>query len=149
LSKQLQETRTALERLQTQQAEDNKAFSKQQKSDEKYHTRKTLLTDRKGDVDRNIRDLGVLPEEAFQKYIDGNLDKVLDSLESTLQSLTIIRYSWSKSCKKLTTASRSSRTLTRRLSSSTTTSRNSEINSSNAEKTSTHLRSRFRSSSRF
>lgn len=82
MSKQLQESRSALERSQAQQAEDNKAFSKQQKSDEKYHTRKTLLTDRKGDVDRNIRDLGVLPEEAFQKYIDGNLDKVFVLLQS-------------------------------------------------------------------
>lgn len=81
LSKQLQESRTALERSQVQQAEDNKTFSRQQKNDEKYHTRKTLLSDRKGDVDRSIRDLGVLPEEAFQKYIDVNLDKVFICFE--------------------------------------------------------------------
>lgn len=62
--------------MQSQQAEDNKAFSKQQKNDEKYHTRKMLLTNRKDDVNRNIRDLGVLPEEAFGKYINEKLDKV-------------------------------------------------------------------------
>ena len=88
LSRQLQESRSALERSQVQQAEDNKAFSKQQKADEKYHTRKTLLSDRKGDVDRNIRDLGVLPEEAFKKYIDVNLDKVFIAFESPCLKLT-------------------------------------------------------------
>lgn len=88
LSKQLQESKTTLERLQVQQAEDNKSFSKQQKTDEKYHTRKTLLTDRKGDVDRNIRDLGVLPEEAFKKYIDANLDKVSVSFGNRCSKLT-------------------------------------------------------------
>ena len=62
--------------MQSQQAEDNKTFSKQQKNDEKYHTRKMLLTTRKDEVNRNIRDLGVLPEEAFAKYINENLDKV-------------------------------------------------------------------------
>jgi structural maintenance of chromosome 3 (chondroitin sulfate proteoglycan 6) len=94
LSKQLQESRTALERAQVQQAEDNKAFSKQQKADEKYHTKKTLLTDRKGDADRDIRDLGVLPEEAFKKYIDVNLDKVFVIFESAhfklMESLGVV-----------------------------------------------------------
>ena len=62
--------------MQSQQAEDNKAFSKQQKSGEKYHTKKVLLTNRKDDVNRNIRDLGVLPEEAFGKYINEKLERV-------------------------------------------------------------------------
>ena len=66
-----------MEKIQSQQAEDNKAFSKQQKSDEKYHGKKALLTTKKDEANRNIRDLGVLPEEAFKKYInEKNLDKV-------------------------------------------------------------------------
>lgn len=65
-----------MEGIQSQKADDNKAFSKQKKNDEKYHARKLLLTNRKEDVSRNIRDLGVLPEEAFAKYIDENLDRV-------------------------------------------------------------------------
>lgn len=70
--------------MQSQQAEDNKTFSKQQKSDEKYHGKKALLTTRKDEVNRNIRDLGVLPEEAFKKYInEKNLDKVLILTEYT------------------------------------------------------------------
>jgi len=76
LGKQLQEFRTALERLQSQQTDDNRAFSKQQKSDEKYHTKKMLLTNRRDEVNRNIRDLGVLPEEAFEKYIGKDAERV-------------------------------------------------------------------------
>ena len=74
--------------MQSQQAEDNKSFSKQQKNDEKYHTRKMLLTNRKDDVNRNIRDLGVLPEEAFGKYINEKLDKVFISFEYAWFKLT-------------------------------------------------------------
>ena len=64
--------------MQSQEAEDNKEFSRQQKNDEKYHTRKALLTNRRDEVNRNIRDLGVLPEEAFgRRYLDEeNIDKV-------------------------------------------------------------------------
>ena len=76
LGKQLQEFRTALEKLQSQQADDNKAFSRQQKNDEKYHTKKMLLTNRRDEVNRNIRDLGVLPEEAFEKYINERPERV-------------------------------------------------------------------------
>jgi len=73
--------------MQSQQAEDNKAFSKQQKHDEKYHNKKALLTTRKDDINRSIRDLGVLPEEAFGKYINENLDKVLILFECARQKL--------------------------------------------------------------
>jgi structural maintenance of chromosome 3 (chondroitin sulfate proteoglycan 6) len=88
LSKQLQESRTASERLQAEQAEDNKTFSKQQKNDEKYHAKKALLNDRKDDVNRNIRDLGVLPEEAFKKYINADLNKVFILFWGALFKLT-------------------------------------------------------------
>ena len=74
--------------MQSQQAEDNKSFLKQQKSDEKYHTKKALLTNRKDDVNRNIRDLGVLPEGAFEKYIYENLDKVSVSFKCLRLKLT-------------------------------------------------------------
>jgi len=74
--------------MQAEQGEDNKAFSRRQKNDEKYHTKKVLLTNRKDDVNRNIRDLGVLPEEAFGKYINEKLDKVFFFFESARFKLT-------------------------------------------------------------
>ena len=35
-----------------------------------------MLLNRKDDCNRNIRDLGVLPEEAFEKYTKEKMDRV-------------------------------------------------------------------------
>lgn len=35
-----------------------------------------MLMSRRDDCNRNIRDLGVLPEEAFEKYITEKLERV-------------------------------------------------------------------------
>jgi structural maintenance of chromosome 3 (chondroitin sulfate proteoglycan 6) len=35
-----------------------------------------MLTSRKEEFTRNIRDLGVLPEEAFEKYTNEKVEKV-------------------------------------------------------------------------
>jgi structural maintenance of chromosome 3 (chondroitin sulfate proteoglycan 6) len=35
-----------------------------------------MLLGRKDECNRNIRDLGVLPEEAFEKYTNEKLDRV-------------------------------------------------------------------------
>ena len=35
---------------------------------ERYLAKRQMLTARKDECSRNIRDLGVLPEEAFEKY---------------------------------------------------------------------------------
>lgn len=51
-----------------------------------------LLGNKRDDVNRNIRDLGVLPEEAFQKYIDVNLDRVTVLFQSVrLQLIGLLR----------------------------------------------------------
>ena len=76
LQTQLQESRASLERLQNQQAEDNRDVSKQQKNTERYLAKKTMLMTRKEECNRNIRDLGVLPEEAFEKYTSEKMDRV-------------------------------------------------------------------------
>lgn len=70
------ELRSKLEALQNQQTEDSRGISKQQKSTERYLAKKQMLLNRKDDCNRNIRDLGVLPEEAFEKYINEKLDRV-------------------------------------------------------------------------
>lgn len=76
MTAQLQEQRTGLENLQNQQAEDSRGISKQQKSTERYMAKKQMLINRKDECNRNIRDLGVLPEEAFEKYTNEKLDRV-------------------------------------------------------------------------
>lgn len=76
LTSQLQEERAALEKIQNQQADDSRGVSKQQKNTERYLAKKQMLVNRKDECNRNIRDLGVLPEEAFEKYTNEKLDRV-------------------------------------------------------------------------
>lgn len=76
LTSRLQELRSKLESMQNQQTEDSRGISKQQKNTERYIAKKQMLLNRKDDCNRNIRDLGVLPEEAFEKYINEKLDRV-------------------------------------------------------------------------
>ena len=72
----LQEHRSSLEVMQNQQAEDGRSMAKQQKSTERYLAKRNLLVNKKDECNRNIRDLGVLPEEAFDKYTNERSDKV-------------------------------------------------------------------------
>jgi structural maintenance of chromosome 3 (chondroitin sulfate proteoglycan 6) len=83
-SKKLQEYRSSLEKYQNQQAEDSAGFTRQQKNAERYHAKKHMLTSRKDECNRNIRDLGVLPEEAFEKYTNEKLDRVNHHLFSSI-----------------------------------------------------------------
>jgi structural maintenance of chromosome 3 (chondroitin sulfate proteoglycan 6) len=58
------------------QRDDTRAFSKQQKLAERYLAKRQMLSSRKDECSRNIRDLGVLPEEAFEKYTKEKSEKV-------------------------------------------------------------------------
>jgi structural maintenance of chromosome 3 (chondroitin sulfate proteoglycan 6) len=64
---ELQELRAASEVAQNQQAEDSRSVRKQQKTTERYLAKRQMLLGGKDECNRNIRDLGVLPEEAFSK----------------------------------------------------------------------------------
>lgn len=72
----VQELRSNLERVQNQQVDDSRTMSKQQKTTERYLAKRHMLVARKDECNRSIRDLGVLPEEAFEKYINEKLEKV-------------------------------------------------------------------------
>lgn len=74
--KKLQAHRKSLEKIQNQQSEDQTGFSRQQKNAERYHAKKQMLSNKKDECNRNIRDLGVLPEEAFEKYTNEKMDRV-------------------------------------------------------------------------
>ena len=90
LTAELQEKRSALEQLQNQQAEDGRGISKQQKSTERYLAKRQMLLNRKDECNRSIRDLGVLPEEAFEKYTNERLDRVSSTITSISAFLTIL-----------------------------------------------------------
>lgn len=68
LTADIQQTSATLESLQRQQTEHARGFARQQKMTERYLAKRQMLSARKDECSRNIRDLGVLPEEAFEKY---------------------------------------------------------------------------------
>jgi hypothetical protein len=78
-----------MENAQQQQSEDGRSVTKLQKNTERYLAKKQMLTARKDECNRNIRDLGVLPEEAFEKYTNEKLDRVCTSRSPSRQSITL------------------------------------------------------------
>ena len=62
------------------QAELNARIEKQQKRVEKSLAKKSILTNQLAEVAKNIRDLGVLPDEAFDKYENMDTKRVSASL---------------------------------------------------------------------
>lgn len=72
---------------QTEQEEVARAIQRHQKRMEKSMTKKSLLNDKNQECQRNIRDLGVLPEEAFEKYQNMASDKALKRLHKINDAL--------------------------------------------------------------
>lgn len=65
-----------LEELQTAQMENSRGILKAQKAVERYITKRQTLLTRKDECNKSIRDLGVLPEEAYTKYVNDSSEKV-------------------------------------------------------------------------
>ncbi|GJJ08490.1 hypothetical protein Clacol_002708 [Clathrus columnatus] len=84
---ELNERRAKLEEILTQQVEDSRGISRQQKNTERYLSKKQVLLSRKEECNKNIRDLGVLPEEAFQKYTNEKIDRLLKKLHTVNEGL--------------------------------------------------------------
>lgn len=62
--------------IQAEQQEESRQMRKMQKNAERYVSRRNLLLHKKEDCTKNIRELGVLPEEAFEKYKNISSEKV-------------------------------------------------------------------------
>lgn len=65
-----------LDDVQSEQVENTRAIMKVQKNAERYLAKRQNLASRKQACELAIRDLGVLPEDAFTKYTGERLDKV-------------------------------------------------------------------------
>ncbi|KAJ7109178.1 RecF/RecN/SMC [Mycena epipterygia] len=87
LQAELQKLRASLEKVQNQQTEDSRNISRQQKTTERYLAKRQMLSGRKDECNRNIRDLGVLPEEAFEKYTSEKLDRLVKKLHAVNEGL--------------------------------------------------------------
>ncbi|KAL7423161.1 Structural maintenance of chromosomes protein 3 [Cryptotrichosporon argae] len=69
-----------LEQLQNEQLESTRAIVRVQKNVERYLTKRQTLVNRRDECSNAIRDLGVLPEEAFSKYTSQKPDKLVKRL---------------------------------------------------------------------
>ncbi|KAI9837733.1 MAG: hypothetical protein M1819_006667 [Sarea resinae] len=72
---------------QREQEETARAIERQQKRMEKNMAKKALLTDKAAECSRNIRDLGVLPEEAFERFEKTNSHVVMKRMNKVNESL--------------------------------------------------------------
>ncbi|KAK2624652.1 hypothetical protein QTJ16_005845 [Diplocarpon rosae] len=70
-----------------QQFETAKAIEKAQKKMEKSVAKKALLTSSAAECAKNIRDLGVLPDEAFEKYADKDSKYITSKLKKVNDAL--------------------------------------------------------------
>ncbi|WVQ82965.1 hypothetical protein IAT38_005101 [Cryptococcus sp. DSM 104549] len=76
-----------LERVQNEQLENTRTIMRVQKNAERYLTKRQTLIARKEECNNAIRDLGVLPDEAFSKYTDQRADKILKRLHKVNDGL--------------------------------------------------------------
>jgi chaperonin cofactor prefoldin len=144
LNVKIQEYAKQLEAVQTQQAEDSRGISRQQKNAERYIAKKQMLASRKDECSKSIRDLGVLPEEAYGKYTKVKLDRVSVRASNGparrffVPDAYMLRSSLSNNSMSSTSRSKSSGTSTRRHSNSTTTSPSSGTSCGSDVKISQH-----------
>ncbi|WVQ96685.1 hypothetical protein IAU59_003791 [Kwoniella sp. CBS 9459] len=76
-----------LNRAQGEQMENTRAILRVQKNAERYLTKRQTLINRREECNNKIRDLGVLPEEAFSKYIEQRSDKIVKRLHKVQEGL--------------------------------------------------------------
>ncbi|GAA5841478.1 hypothetical protein JCM11251_007154 [Rhodosporidiobolus azoricus] len=74
------------EKREAQQADDQRSITRQQKNVERYLAKRQVLLARKDECNKNIRDLGVLPEEAFAETT-ATSEKLLKKLRKVNESL--------------------------------------------------------------
>ncbi|KAH7098435.1 RecF/RecN/SMC protein [Auriculariales sp. MPI-PUGE-AT-0066] len=86
LAKDLQDKTAELEQAQAQQSDDARGMARQQKHAERYLAKRNMLEARRDEVNRSIRDLGVLPEEAF-KATSEKTDRLVKKLHAINESL--------------------------------------------------------------
>ncbi|KAF9097342.1 Structural maintenance of chromosomes protein 3 [Mortierella sp. GBA35] len=85
--KNVADKESLLEKSRTAQQEEARQMRKSQKDAEKYVSRRNLLLRKKEDCTKNIRELGVLPEEAFEKYKNAPSQKLLKQIHKVNEEL--------------------------------------------------------------
>ncbi|GAA6033649.1 hypothetical protein JCM8097_004365 [Rhodosporidiobolus ruineniae] len=86
LNKDVADLEKEREKRETQQADDQRSIARQQKNVERYLAKRQVLLQRKDECNKNIRDLGVLPEEAFAETT-ATSEKLLKKLRKVNEQL--------------------------------------------------------------
>lgn len=75
-TQQLQEQIGAMDRAKANRTDSHRSMQLEKQQTEKYFARKALILKKKDDAMKKIRDLGALPEEAFQKFQGTGIQQV-------------------------------------------------------------------------
>ncbi|KAF9297449.1 Structural maintenance of chromosomes protein 3 [Linnemannia elongata] len=87
VEKDVTDRESSLEMARTEQQDESRQMRKSLKGAEKYVSRRNLLLHKKEDCIKNIRELGVLPEEAFEKYKNTPSQKLLKYIHRVNEEL--------------------------------------------------------------
>ncbi|OAD80455.1 hypothetical protein PHYBLDRAFT_184304 [Phycomyces blakesleeanus NRRL 1555(-)] len=83
----LERAHQSILQLRAAQVDVSQQITRHEKNLERYLLRRSLLLQKKEECNSNIRDLGVLPEEAFEKYANLSVEKLLKRLHRANESL--------------------------------------------------------------
>ncbi|KAI9846420.1 MAG: Structural maintenance of chromosomes protein 3 [Sclerophora amabilis] len=108
---ELEQTRAERQRLQEDIA---RSIERYQKRMERNMGKKALLTEKASDCSRNIRDLGVLPEEAFEKFRQTPSSQIVKRLHKVHEALKKFSHVNKKAFEQYNSFTKQRETLTRR-----------------------------------
>jgi structural maintenance of chromosome 3 (chondroitin sulfate proteoglycan 6) len=92
-SSKVRELEASIEKMRAEQTSTSLAVADQQKFVERYLSKRGLLLKRREECTQKIRELGALPEEAFEKYVNTASKKVEENVK-----MRRLMYSLLKSC---------------------------------------------------
>ncbi|CAG8539558.1 6126_t:CDS:10 [Racocetra fulgida] len=84
LSTELSQKTSKSEALKTEQSNRQQKLERQQKNVDKFLSKRKLLLQKKDECTKNIRELGALPEEAFEKHKNTDPTKAINDLITVL-----------------------------------------------------------------
>ncbi|PWN19657.1 putative SMC3 [Microstroma glucosiphilum] len=87
LGKRIQELQESHDKVYAAQLETARAIEKQQKNIDRYMSKRQRFLEQKDKCNAHIRDLGVLPEEAFEKYLSTSMDRLVKKLHKVNDAL--------------------------------------------------------------
>lgn len=76
LTAEISDVTAKLDEVNNEQIESGRAMLRMTKNNERYLAKKQTISSRRDECQNAIRDLGVLPEEAYNKYTEARADKV-------------------------------------------------------------------------